>query len=129
MLRVPQGTLFGRNTIGGALSVITRQPEIGGDVQGTVGASVGDDSLLHLYGSVEGTLSDAAAARFSVASFTQDGYVDRSDGIDLGYDDTLTARFAVNWQPSDVLGQISVDMTRDREMALLCSLLVSILPT
>ena len=116
VLRGPQGTLFGRNTIGGAISVITRQPEIGGDVQGTVGASIGDDSLLHLNASVEGTLSDTAAARLSVASFNQDGYVQRSDGIDLGNDDTLTARLAVNWQPTDALsGQISVDMTRDRE--------------
>ncbi len=116
VLRGPQGTLFGRNTIGGALSVITRQPEIGGEVTGNVAASVGSDSLLHLAGSVEGTLSDTAAARLSVASFSQDGYVHRADGIDLGDDDTLTARLAVNWQPSDVLsGQISVDMTRDRE--------------
>ncbi|MEL0049021.1 MAG: TonB-dependent receptor plug domain-containing protein, partial [Gammaproteobacteria bacterium] len=107
VLRGPQGTLFGRNTIGGALSVITRQPEIGADASGNLAASVGSDSLLHLVGSVEGTLSDTAAARLSIASFTQDGYVDRTDGKDLGDDDTLTARLAVNWQPSDVLsGQI-----------------------
>ena len=116
VLRGPQGTLFGRNTIGGAISVVTRQPEIGGDVQGSIGASVGNDSLLNLNASIEGTLSDTAAARLSVASFNQDGYVQRADGIDLGDDDTLTARLAVNWQPSDALsGQISVDMTRDRE--------------
>ena len=116
VLRGPQGTLFGRNTIGGAISVVTRQPEIGGDVQGSIGASIGDDSLLHLNASVEGTLSDTAAARVSVASFNQDGYVQRADGIDLGDDDTLTARLAVNWQPTDALsGQFSVDMTRDRE--------------
>ncbi len=116
VLRGPQGTLFGRNTIGGAISVVTRQPEIGGDVQGSIGASIGDDSLLHLNASVEGTLSDTAAARLSVASFNQDGYVQRADGIDLGDDDTLTARLALNWQPTDALsGQFSVDMTRDRE--------------
>lgn len=116
VLRGPQGTLFGRNTIGGAISVVTRQPEIGGDVQGSIGASVGNDSLLNLNASIEGTLSDTAAARLSVASFNQDGYVQRADGIDLGDDDTLTARLAVNWQPTDALsGQISVDMTRDRE--------------
>ena len=116
VLRGPQGTLFGRNTIGGAISVVTRQPEIGGDVQGSIGASVGNDSLLNLNSSIEGTLSDTAAARLSVASFNQDGYVQRADGIDLGDDDTLTARLAVNWQPTDALsGQISVDMTRDRE--------------
>lgn len=116
VLRGPQGTLFGRNTIGGAISVVTRQPEIGGDVQGSIGASVGNDSLLNLNASIEGTLSDTAAARLTVALFNQDGYVQRADGIDLGDDDTLTARLAVNWQPTDALsGQISVDMTRDRE--------------
>ena len=110
------GHIVGRNTIGGAISVVTRQPEIGGDVQGSIGASVGNDSLLNLNASIEGTLSDTAAARFNGALFNQDGYVQRADGIDLGDDDTLTARLAVNWQPSDALsGQISVDMTRDRE--------------
>ena len=116
VLRGPQGTLFGRNTIGGAISVVTRQPEIGGEMAGSMSASVGSDSLMHLVGSVEGTLSDTAAARLSVASLNQDGYVQRTDGIDLGDDDTLTARLAVNWQPSDALsGEISLDMTRDRE--------------
>jgi iron complex outermembrane receptor protein len=116
VLRGPQGTLFGRNTIGGAISVVTRQPEIGGEVQGSLSASTGTDSLMHLSGSIEGTLSETAAARLSVASFTQDGYVQRTDGIDLGDDDTLTARLAVNWQPTDALsGQFSIDVTRDRE--------------
>lgn len=116
VLRGPQGTLFGRNTIGGAISVVTRQPEIGGEVQGSLSASTGTDSLMHLSGSIEGTVSETAAARLSVASFTQDGYVQRTDGIDLGDDDTLTARLAVNWQPTDALsGQFSIDVTRDRE--------------
>ena len=54
--------------------------------------------------------------RFSVASFTQDGYVQRTDGIDLGDDDTLTARLAVSWQPTPALsGEFSIDATRDRE--------------
>jgi iron complex outermembrane receptor protein len=116
VLRGPQGTLFGRNTIGGAISVVTRQPEIGGEVQGSLSASTGTDSLMHLSGSIEGTVSETAAARLSVASFTQDGYVQRTDGIDLGDDDTLTARLALNWQPTDALsGQFSIDVTRDRE--------------
>ena len=100
VLRGPRGALFGRNAIGGAISVVARQPEIGGEMAGSMSASVGSDSLMHLVGSVEGTLSDTAAARLSVASLNQDGYVQRTDGIDLGDDDTLTARPAVNWQPA-----------------------------
>ena len=60
--------------------------------------------------------SDTFAARVSLASFEQDGYVERTDGTDLGDDDTLTGRVAFAWQPNDRLSaDIAFDMTRDRE--------------
>ena len=46
----------------------------------------------------------------------QDGYVERTDGIDLGNDDTLTARWSVAFQPNDRFSaDVTIDMTRDRE--------------
>lgn len=116
VLRGPQGTLFGRNTIGGALSITTRKPEPGGDFEGNISAAAGTDSLLHLRGTVHIPLSDTVAVRASVASMTQDGYVDRTDGIDLGDDDTLTGRISLALEPSENFSAlITADMTRDRE--------------
>ena len=61
-------------------------------------------------------ISDTFATRLSLASLEQDGYVKRTDGIDLGDDDTLTARWTFAWQPNDKFSaDIAFDMTRDRE--------------
>jgi iron complex outermembrane receptor protein len=116
VLRGPQGTLFGRNTIGGAISIATRKPEPGGEFGGSLSAAAGTDSLMHLRGTVHIPVSDSFAIRGSLASMTQDGYVERADGIDLGDDDTFTGRVSFAFQPNDSFSAlITADMTRDRE--------------
>jgi len=116
VLRGPQGTLFGRNTIGGAISIATRKPQPGGEFEGNLAAAAGTDSLIHLRGTVHVPVSESVALRANLASMTQDGYVDRADGIDLGNDDTFTGRVSVAFQPSDDFSAlITADMTRDRE--------------
>jgi iron complex outermembrane receptor protein len=116
VLRGPQGTLFGRNTIGGAISITTVKPDPEADFGADVSAAVGTDDRVNLKGSVMVPVSDTFAVRGSLASFQQDGYVERTDGIDLGDDDTLTGRVAFAWLPSDRLRiDVAVDATRDRE--------------
>ena len=116
VLRGPQGTLFGRNTIGGAISINTIKPEPGGELEGELSVSAGTDSLLRVKGVIHVPISDTFATRLSLASLEQDGYVKRTDGIDLGDDDTLTARWTFAWQPNDKFSaDIAFDMTRDRE--------------
>lgn len=116
VLRGPQGTLFGRNTIGGAISITTVRPEIGGEVGGSLGAVVGTDDRINVKGSLHFPMGDTAAARLSLASLQQDGYVERTDGTDLGDDDTITGRFAVAWEPTDRLSvDVSLDVTQDDE--------------
>jgi iron complex outermembrane receptor protein len=116
VLRGPQGTLFGRNTIGGAISITTLKPDPDGEVGGTLAAVVGTDDRINLKGALHLPLGDTAAIRASLASLQQDGYVDRTDGIDLGDDDTITGRIALAWYPSDRLAvDLSLDATRDRE--------------
>ena len=116
VLRGPQGTLFGRNTIGGAITVTTVKPEPGGEFAGTVSVAGGTDDLLHAKGSVDLPISDTFAARLSVASLNQDGYVKRTDGKDLGDDDTLTGRLALAWVPNDQFrADVNFEATRDRE--------------
>lgn len=116
VLRGPQGTLFGRNTIGGAINITTIKPDPSGELEGDISTAVGTDNRFNLTGSVMIPLSDTFAARASFASFKQDGHVERTDGTDLGDDDTLTGRVAFAWLPSDRLRvDISADATRDRE--------------
>ncbi|MDX1734501.1 MAG: TonB-dependent receptor [Halioglobus sp.] len=116
VLRGPQGTLFGRNTIGGAINITTQKPEPGEEFAGDVGVAFGTDDRVNISGSAMLPLSDTFAARLSVASFRQDGYVDRADGVELGDDDTLTGRAAFAWLPSDRLRvDVAADVTRDRE--------------
>ncbi|MFT7220640.1 MAG: iron complex outermembrane receptor protein [Candidatus Azotimanducaceae bacterium] len=116
VLRGPQGTLFGRNTIGGAISINTIKPEPGGELNGKLSVTGGTDSLLRVQGTIEIPVSDTVASRITIASFEQDGYVNRADGIDLGDDDTLTGRIAFAWKPSDKFSaDVAFDMTRDRE--------------
>lgn len=117
VLRGPQGTLFGRNTIGGAVSLITKKPDK--EFGGTVAVRGGTDSRFNVNGTVNVPLSDTLFARFTGAYFQQDGYVRNvfnGGKQDLGDDDTVAGRFALRWLPSDDLElNLSADYSRDRE--------------
>jgi len=115
VLRGPQGTLFGRNTIGGAVSVVTRKPDE--VLAGNVEATVGSDARTDFKAMVNLPLGERLFSRVSVASLSREGYVERvGDGEELGDDDTLTGRLALRWMPSDaVTVDWNIDTTRDRE--------------
>ena len=83
VLRGPQGTLFGKNSVGGAILVTTVEP--GDEFGGTVRAGVGSDSLGDLFVAFDAPLSDTVKSRFSFGTRRQDGYVTRvQTGEDLG---------------------------------------------
>jgi iron complex outermembrane recepter protein len=114
VLRGPQGTLFGRNTIGGAISLTSKKPaeEFGGKVE----VKAGTDSRMDFKGTVNVPLSDKLLSSVSLASFNQDGYLKREDGVDLGDDKTVTGRLALTWLPSaDLEVNFSADFTEDDE--------------
>jgi len=113
VLRGPQGTLFGRNTIGGAVDIKTRKPD--DELGGQVSVRGGTDSLVHLRGAVNVPITDTFYTRFSAALFQQDGYVERVfDGEDLGNDDTFVLRAAGRWVPTDNLEfNLSADYSKD----------------
>lgn len=73
ILRGPQGTLFGRNTIGGAISIISKSPdkEFGGSLE----ASLGNYGRRYLRGSVSLPLGPDTAVRISVSSKDKNGFV------------------------------------------------------
>jgi iron complex outermembrane recepter protein len=99
VLRGPQGTLFGRNTVGGAILLTTTDP--GDEFGGKVRVGTGTDSLMDGFIALDAPFSDTLKTRFSFGIRKQDGYVTRTDGTDLGDTDTFTGMTKWVWRPSD----------------------------
>jgi iron complex outermembrane receptor protein len=100
VLRGPQGTLFGRNTIGGAILVRTREPEFG-EFSGRARVRAGSDDLIEGFAALNIPLGETAAARVSGGLRKRDGYVIRAfDGLDLGNEDIVTLNGAFRWEPT-----------------------------
>jgi len=114
ILRGPQGTLFGRNTIGGAISITTSKPD--DRAGGKVSVTTGRYSRIDVKGMANVPLAESLFSKVSFASFNREGYVRRLvDGRDLGDAGTLTGRLDLRWQASDSFEvSLSVDGTRDR---------------
>ncbi|MDX1735726.1 MAG: TonB-dependent receptor, partial [Halioglobus sp.] len=102
VLRGPQGTLFGKNTAGGAILVTTTKPdtEFGGDVS----LDVGNYDRRNLRAVLNIPFSDAIQSRFTIDSRERDGYMDDAEtGIEYGDEDKLAILGQFSWQITDNL--------------------------
>ena len=114
VLRGPQGTLFGRNTIGGAVLISTKDP--GDEFGGTVRAGTGADSLIDAQIALDVPLSSTFKTRFSLGLLKQDGYVTRPDGTDLGDKNSFMGTLKAIWTPKDnVRAAFGFDYTKSDE--------------
>lgn len=111
ILRGPQGTLFGRNSVGGAILLTTVEP--GDSFGGTLRAGTGSDSLADLFVAFDLPLSDTVKSRFSFGTRQQDGYVTRvQTGEDLGDTSVWSLTGKIVFQPSDQFyGKFQFDYT------------------
>jgi iron complex outermembrane receptor protein len=117
VLRGPQGTLFGRNTTGGAVLVTTQQPA--SEMSGWGEVTTGSYSRLDARGVLNAPLSSTVFTRFSVSSLNQDGYgTSLQTGAEFGDLNTDSARAALRWLASDDLDvTLSYDRFRTRQNA------------
>ncbi|WP_175453061.1 TonB-dependent receptor [Microbulbifer yueqingensis] len=83
IVKGPQGTLFGRNTASGAISMVSRKP--GDTFTGEVSVSAGQYGRSEFEGGVDMPLGEDLAVRFAGKHFQEDGHVENlAGGRDLG---------------------------------------------
>jgi len=139
VLRGPQGTLAGKNSIGGAIKLFSAKPR--GDDSGSLRASYGSFNEVTLRGMADMKISDTLAMRVSGMSRGRDGYVamldygqthpnsnvrqnntrgnGNSDYQTMGGQNILAVRGALRWTPNDELEvNLSADYTRERSEAI-----------
>ncbi|WP_417320930.1 TonB-dependent receptor [Emcibacter sp.] len=118
VLRGPQGTLFGRNTIGGAVSVITAKPtgELGGKAEVTVGNHARFNGRFSADFPI---VNDVLAGKVSLLTKNSDGYGYDNDPAggagNLGEEGDVAGRLQLLYTPQDNLSfLLSGDHTRRR---------------
>ena len=77
VLRGPQGTLFGKNALGGAVNLISKAPQ--GDNSGYVEAAYGNYNSVEIKGALDIALKDNVFLRVTAMSEERDGYIDVLD--------------------------------------------------
>lgn len=79
VLKGPQGTLFGRNTTGGAIMLTPQEPTT--KLEGYLEGSVGNYNMRRIQGVINVPLTDNARARFGIDRQTRDGYLNNVAGV------------------------------------------------
>lgn len=110
VLRGPQGALYGRNTTGGAVNMITRRPSVDGFALSQA-LTVGSRNQLSSKTSINVPLGDTFAAKLAVLGARRDGFVENTGpGGDFGDRREQAYRLDTRWLATDAL---NVDYSYD----------------
>jgi len=108
VLKGPQGTLFGKNTIGGTVNVISRKP--GFENGGHVGLRVGEEGRLDVEATGELVAGKNLALKISALRKNRDGVGEQVfTGDETGDEDSLSLRGQLYWQGDDAGFSLVVD--------------------
>ncbi len=100
VLKGPQGTLFGRNSAAGAVSIVTKRP--GDEFEGRARVRWGSDGLQYFDALLNAPTGEHSALRISALSNKSDGWLtDGATGQKYGGDDVWAARASFRWDASD----------------------------
>ncbi|WP_112061811.1 TonB-dependent receptor [Hyphomonas pacifica] len=113
VLRGPQGTLYGRNTIGGAIKYVTKKMSDEPELKAKV--NFGSYSQLDTIVSGSTPIGDQFAIGGAIASYQRDGYGKNLFTGAEHYDkDVLAYRVSAEWQPtSDFFVRLAYDKSQD----------------
>ncbi|MEM8934580.1 MAG: TonB-dependent receptor plug domain-containing protein, partial [Acidobacteriota bacterium] len=114
VLRGPQGTLYGKNTIGGAIKYVSRP--LTDETSGSISLTGGDFGTTDFKASVAGALVPGKLrAKVAVASLQHDGFgTNLLTGRDVSDKDTTAFRLGFDWLASDdVTVKLRLDRTED----------------
>ena len=103
VLRGPQGTLYGKNTTGGAINIITKSPQVGDELAINVKTGTGSYGLTKGEAGITGTLIDnKLAARLAYAWNRNDGYMENQlSDTNLSQTDFQGLRLTTEWLIND----------------------------
>ena len=118
VLRGPQGTLYGKNSIGGSINFVTLQPTDETVIRTTLKG--GNFGRAEAAGLISGGLTDTLFGKVAVSYKSNDGYlrnalVDSPDyGKRVGETESLSYRTTLRWAPTDTFEAIfSIDGAHD----------------
>ena len=114
VLQGPQGTLYGKNSTAGVVSVVTKKPNFD-EVEGYVEVTAGDYGLQQYTASVTGPVSDELAYRIAGNWREQDGWLKNGSGPDQMSAEDWNLRGKVQWLPSDDLSILLTASHVDRD--------------
>lgn len=113
ILRGPQGTLYGKNTIGGAMKLLSRRPNQEFRARGSV--AYGEFDQLEAQAAVSGPVSDNLALGLSLLHSSRDGYVTNPDtGQKYNDKNSNAVRASLAWDPaSNFRIDLNADYSKD----------------
>ena len=112
ILRGPQGTLFGKNTVSGAINLVTKKPTE--DFEGQLSATYGNEGQVKAQAYFSGGLTDTLLGSLAVSYDQRDGlYRNTFLNQDTGDYDRISSRGKLLWVATDALDfTLSLDYTR-----------------
>ena len=114
VLRGPQGSIFGRNVVGGSVNLVTANPDF--DFDSNFSATLGSLSLIELQGMVTGSLSDQVAGRVAFSAKKRNGFY-KNRQFDMKTTDnteTFSARGKLLYRPDeDFRALFTLDLSTD----------------